>query len=69
MLLHQRFGHPCSKLLHSPLSSFNNNVQISVHDDICSQCKYCISAKMQKLPFPKHIMSSTYPPQLVHNDV
>ena len=41
MLWHQRLGHLCSKLLHSALSSFNNNVKISVHDDICSQCKSC----------------------------
>ena len=52
MLWHQRLGHPCSKLLHSALSSFNNNVKISVQDDICYQCKSCISAKMHKLPFP-----------------
>ena len=63
MLWHQRRGHPCSKLLHSTLSSFNNNVKIFVHDDICSQCKPCISAKMHKLPFPKHIMSRTSPLQ------
>ena len=69
MLWHQRLGHLCSKLLHSTLSSFNNNVKISVHDDICSQCKSCISAKMHKLPFPQHIMSSTSPLKLVHSDV
>ena len=69
MLWHQRLGHPCSKLLHSALSSFNNNVKISVQDDICYQCKSCISAKMHKLPFPQHIMSSTSPLKLVHSDV
>ena len=69
MLWHQRLGHTCSKLLHSALSSFNNNVKISVHDDICSQCKSCISAKMHKLPFPQHIMSSTSPLKLVHSAV
>ena len=69
MLWHKRLGHPCSKLLHSTLSSFNNNVAISVHSDICSQCKSCISAKMHKLPFPKHVKSSSCPLQLVHSDV
>ena len=69
MLWHQRLGHPCSKLLHFALSSFNNNVKISINDDICSQCKYCINAKMHKLPFPNHVMSSTSPLQLVHNNV
>ena len=66
LLWHQRLGHPCSKLLQSALSSFNNTVKISVNDDICSQCTYCISAKMHKFPFPKHVMSSTFPLQLVH---
>ena len=69
MLWHQRLGHPCSKLLHSTLSSFNNSFKISIHDDICSQCKSCISAKMHKLSFPQHVMSSTSPLQLVHSDV
>ena len=69
MLWHQRLCHPCSKLLHSALSSFNNSVKIFVHDDICSQCKSCISAKMHKLSFPEHVMSSTSPLQLVHSDV
>ena len=69
LLWHQRFGHPYSKLLQSTLSSFNNTIKISVNDDICSQCTYCISAKMHKFPFPKHVMSGTFPLQLVHSDV
>ena len=69
LLWHQRLEHPCSKLLQSALSSFNNTIKIYVNNDICSQCTYCISAKMHKFPFPKHIMSSTFPLQLVHNDV
>ena len=69
MLWHQRLGHPFSKLLQSALTSFPSNVTISVNDDICSQCKYCISAKMHRIPFPKHDMSSTSPLQLVHSDV
>ena len=69
LLWHQSLGHPCSKLPQYALSSFYNTVKISVNDDICSQCTYCISAKMHRFPFPKHIMSSTFPLQLVHNDV
>ena len=69
LLWNQRLGHPCSKLLQSALSSFNNTVKISVNDDICSQCTYCISTKMHKFHFPKHVMSSTLPLQLVHSDV
>ena len=61
LLWHQRLGHPCSKLFQSALSSFNNIVKISVNDDVCSLCTYCISAKMHKFPFPNHIMSSTFP--------
>ena len=53
MLWHQRLGHPCSKLLQSALASFPSNVKVSLNDDICSQCKYCIRAKMHKLPFRK----------------
>ena len=69
LLWHQRLGHPCSKLLQSALSSFNNTIKIYVNNDICSQCTHCISAKMHKFPFPKHVMSSTFPLQLVHSDV
>ena len=69
LLWNQRLEHPCSKLLQSALSSFNNTIKIYVNNDICSQCTYCISAKMHKFPFPKHVMSSTFPLQLVHSDV
>ena len=69
MLWHQRRGHPCSKLLQSVLASIPSNVKVSINDDICSQCKYYISSKMHKLPFPKYVMSSTFPLQLVHSDV
>ena len=69
MLWYQRLRHPCPKLLQSTLASFPSNVKVYVNDDICSQCKYYINAKMHKLPFPKHVMSSTFPFQLVHSDV
>lgn len=52
MLWRQRLGHPCSKLLNPALSTLNKPVQFSVHTDICSQCKSCISAKMHKFSFP-----------------
>lgn len=52
MLWRQRLGHPCSKLLNSALSTLNKPVQFSVHTDICSQCKSCISAKMHKFHSP-----------------
>ena len=36
LLWHQRLGYPCSKLLQSALSSFNNTIKIYVNNDICS---------------------------------
>ena len=68
LLWHQRPRHPCSKILHSALSDVPS-VNISPSSDILSQCVSCISAKMHKSSFPKHVSSTTFPLELVHSDV
>ena len=45
------------------------SVNISPSSDILSQCVSCISAKMHKSSFPKHVSSTTFPLELVHSDV
>ena len=67
-LWHNKVGHPCSKVLNFALSDVSS-FTISNVSDICSQCTSCISAKMHKLPFPKHVSSSEFPLQLIHSDV
>ena len=68
LLWHNRLGHPCAKVLHSAMSPYPS-VKLSFVSDICSKCTSCISAKMHKLPFHKHVSSTEYPFQLVHLDV
>ena len=58
----------CSKVLHSTVSDMFS-VHVSTTSDICSRCTSCISAKMHKLPFPKHLSNFEYPLQLIRSDV
>ena len=68
LLWHQRLRHPRSKILHSTLNDVPS-VTISSSSDNCSQCVSCISAKMHRSSFPKHVSSTTFPLELIHFDV
>ena len=45
------------------------SITISSSSDICLQCVSCISAKMHRSSFPKHVSSTTCPLELIHFDV
>lgn len=69
LLWHQRLGHPSAKLLHPAIHSVNPEFTFNNVDICCSSCKFCISAKMHKLPLNKHEIQSTSMLQIVHSDV
>ena len=69
LLWHQRLGHPSVKLLHLAIHSVNPKFTFNNVDVCCSSCKFCISAKMYKLPLNKHEIQSTSMLQIVHSNV
>ena len=68
LLWHQRLGHPSAKLLSPAIHSVNPEFTFNNVDVCYSSCKFCISAKMHKLPLNKHEIQSTSMFQIVHSD-
>ena len=69
LLWHYRLGHPSSRLLYLALKNFMYYVSLSQIENICSNCEYCISAKMHKYPLSKNPIVSTFVLDIVHSEV
>ena len=69
LLWHHRLGHPHSRVLYSVLKTVFSSLSLSMIDEVCSSCEYCISAKMHRLYLNKSSIVSTSILEIVHSDV
>ena len=69
LLWHYRLGHPSSSFLYYALKPFCHSITLSQIVNICSSCKYCMSAKMHKYPLAKTSIVSNFVLDIVHCDV
>ena len=69
LLWHHRLGHPHSRALYSVRKTVFSSLSLSMIDEVCSSCEYCISAKMHRLHLNKSSIVSTSILEVVHSDV
>ena len=69
LLWHHRLGHPSSRILYSVLNTVFSSLSLSMVDEVCSFCEYCISAKIHRLHLNKTPIVSTSVLEIVHSDV
>ena len=69
LLWHHRLGHPSSRILYSTLKNVFSSLSLSMIDEVCSSCEYCISAKMHRFHLNKTPMVTTLILEIVHSDV